>query len=144
MEIIQFLYKKRFQKTIGLVALIVFFTIIYLFLDSSHFQGINPLQDKIKDNIVEKQINNDPTLEPFQIFAKEDNKLEVKENVEEVVKEDQKKIIQPTIFQNFFDRLYFSTTTACLLGYGDIYPATNTLKTLSALQSFLTVILILY
>ena len=96
MEIIQFLYKKRFQKTIGLVALIVFFTIIYLFLDSSHFQGINPLQDKIKDNIVEKQINNDPTLEPFQIFAKEDNKLEVKENVEEVVKEDQKKIMAST------------------------------------------------
>ena len=52
---IEFLYKKHYRKIIGLVALIVFFTIIYLFLDSSHFQGINPLQDKIKDNIVEKR-----------------------------------------------------------------------------------------
>jgi hypothetical protein len=78
------------------------------------------------------------------MFATEENKLEVKENVEEVVKQEENKIINPTLFQNVFDRLYFSTTTACLLGYGDIYPATNTLKTLSALQSFLTVILILY
>jgi len=141
---IEILYKKRFHKTIGLVALIVFFTVIYLFLDSSHFQGINPLQDKIKDNLVEKQVDNDPSLEPFKMFATEENKLEVKENVEEVVKQEENKIINPTLFQNVFDRLYFSTTTACLLGYGDIYPATNTLKTLSALQSFLTVILILY
>ena len=137
-------YKKRFQKTILLIALIVFFTIIYSFLNPSHFQGLNPLQDKIKDNIVEKQINNDPSLEPFKMFTVEENKLEVKENVEEVVKQDENKIINPSLFQNIFDRLYFSTTTACLLGYGDIYPATNTLKTLSALQSFLTVILILY
>ena len=144
MKIIEFLYKKRFQKTISLIGLIVFFTIIYSFLDSSHFQGINPLQDKIKDNIVEKQVDNDPSLEYFKNFTTEENKLEVKENVEEVVKEDEEKIMNPTLFQNFFDRLYFSTTTACLLGYGGIYPATNTLKMLSALQSFLTVILILY
>lgn len=144
MKFSEFLYQKKSKKVIGLVLLIAFFTIIYSFLDSSHFQGMNPLQDKMKDNLVEKQIENDPTLETFQMVTTTQKKLEVKENVEEVVKEHEEKIGNPTLFQNFFDRFYFSTTTACLLGYGDVYPATNTLKFLSALQSFLTVILILY
>ena len=85
-----FLHTKRLQKTFGLIVLIVFFTIIYSFLDSSHFQGINPIQDKMKDNIVEKKIENDPHLETFSTnyLASFEKKLEVKENVKEVVKDD--------------------------------------------------------
>ena len=52
--------------------------------------------------------------------------------------------IKPSIFQQLFNRFYFSVITGCLLGYGDIYPVTNISKSCSLLQSLITVILILY
>jgi hypothetical protein len=130
--------EKFHQKIIGLILIIVSFSIIYLLLDSSHFQGINPLQDKIKDKIVEEEINNG--IEQYQNYQKQ----QLEKNVKQVVKDDENKIDNPSSLQLLFDRLYFSTITACLLGYGDIYPATNTTKFLAAFQSFLTVCLILY
>ena len=129
------LSKKYNAKVLGLIGLIVLFSIFYFFLDASHFQGINPLQDKIKDDIVEKEV-----AESFQTVEQE----QIKKNVEEVVKDEEEKIKNPTSFQQLFDRLYFSTITSCLLGYGDIYPATNVSKFLSAFQSFLTLCIILY
>jgi len=51
--------------------------------------------------------------------------------------------INPNIIQKTFNRLYFSISTGCLVGYGDIYPITNISKTLSIVQSLLTVSLIL-
>ena len=130
--------EKFHQKIIGLILIIVSFSIIYLLLDSSHFQGIKPLQDKIKDKIVEEEINNG--IEQYQNYQKQ----QLEKNVKQVVKDDENKIDNPSSLQLLFDRLYFSTITACLLGYGDIYPATNTTKFLAAFQSFLTVCLILY
>lgn len=130
---IRLMQKYRF-KIIGLIVLIFVFSVLYSLLDSSHFQGLNPLQDQIKEDIVKKEI------ETFQTYEKET----VKRNVEQVVKEEEQKIENPQWTQIFFDRFYFSTITACLLGYGDIYPATNTLKALVSVQSFCTVCLILY
>uniref|UniRef100_A0A6C0CNP1 Potassium channel domain-containing protein n=1 Tax=viral metagenome TaxID=1070528 RepID=A0A6C0CNP1_9ZZZZ len=130
--------EKFHLKIIGLIVIIVLFSIIYLLLDSTHFQGINPIQDKIKDNIVENEINNG--IESYKNYQKQ----QLEKNVKEVVKDDEDKIDNPSSLQLLFDRLYFSTITACLLGYGDIYPATNTTKFLAAFQSFLTVCLILY
>lgn len=131
--------KKYHIKIIGLIIIIIGFGSIYMFLDASHFHGINPLQDKYKDNLVEDEVRD----EGFRLLDSTE-KQKIKQNIKEVVKEDEKKIENPSTFQLLFDRVYFSTITACLLGYGDIYPATNTMKTLSALQSFLTVCLILY
>lgn len=133
--------KKYHLKIIGLFILILIFSILYSFLDSTHFQGINPLQDKIKDKIVKRETD-DVIKESFQYVDKD--KRKVTEDIEKVVKDEEDKIERPSSIQNFFDRLYFSIITACLLGYGDIYPATNTTKTLSAIQSLLTVCLILY
>ena len=98
------------------------------------------VQDKVKDDIVERE-SKKVSLESFQ---GEQNSQELKQNIEEQVEAEEDKIQRPTIFQNLFDRFYFSTITACLLGYGDIYPATNIAKSMAALQSFLTVCLILY
>lgn len=134
--------RKYHLKIFGLFLLIFIFSIIYAFLDSSHFQGINPLQDKIKDEIVERETK-DVINESYQNYIDQDTK-EVKENVEKVVQTEEKKIERPSPYQHYFDRLYFSIITACLLGYGDIYPATNTVKCLTAIQSLLTVSLILY
>lgn len=129
--------EKYHIKILGLIVIIITFSIFYLLLDSTHFQGMNVVQDKVKDDIVERESKKVVNQEPFQA-------QELKRNIEKVVEDEEEKISSPTIFQNFFDRLYFSIITACLLGYGDIYPATNTAKTLSAIQSFLTVCLILY
>tara|TARA_X000000950_G_C13643124_1_gene548411 strand:+ start:27 stop:455 length:429 start_codon:yes stop_codon:yes gene_type:complete len=133
--------KKYHLKIIGLFVLIILFSILYAFLDSTHFQGINPLQDKIKDKIVKRETD-DVIKESFQYVDKD--KRKVTEDIEKVVKDEEDKIERPSSIQNFFDRLYFSIITACLLGYGDIYPATNTTKILTATQSLLTVCLILY
>ena len=133
--------KKYHLKIIGLFVLIFLFSILYSFLDSTHFQGINPLQDKIKDKIVKRETD-DVIKESFQYVDKD--KRKVTEDIEKVVKDEEDKIERPSSIQNFFDRLYFSIITACLLGYGDIYPATNTTKILTATQSLLTVCLILY
>jgi len=114
--------------------MIVSFSFIYILLDNSHFEGINPVQDKMKEVILEKEVKENFNIE----------KDKMKKNIEEVVKSDDEKLKKPSIFQNLFDRMYFSIITACLLGYGDIYPATNTLKVLTSVQSFLTVCLILY
>ena len=51
-----------------------------------------------------------------------------------IVKYDENKIENPNVSPRLFDRIYFSTITACLLGYGDIYPATNMTKLLSTLR----------
>ena len=133
--------KKYHLKIIGLFVLIFLFSILYSLLDSTHFQGINPLQDKIKDKIVKRETD-DVIKESFQYVDKD--KRKVTEDIEKVVKDEEDKIERPSSIQNFFDRLYFSIITACILGYGDIYPATNTTKTLAAIQSLLTVCLILY
>lgn len=134
-------YKNKYHlKIFGLIGLIVLFSFFYLALDTTHFQGINPVQDKVKDDIVERE-SKKVSLESFQ---GEQNSQELKQNIEEQVEAEEDKIQRPTFFQNLFDRFYFSTITACLLGYGDIYPATNIAKSMAALQSFLTVCLILY
>jgi hypothetical protein len=133
--------KKYHLKIIGLFGLIALFSIMYTFLDSSHFQGINPLQDKIKDKIVKRETD-DVVKESFEYIDKD--KQDVKQNIEKVVQQEEDKIEKPSIIQNYFDRLYFSVITACLLGYGDIYPTTNITKILTAIQSLLTVCLILY
>ena len=140
------LMKKKYHlKIIGLVSLIIVFSFFYAMFDTTHFQGINVVQDKVKDDIVEKE-SKKVTNETFEQINQYETaeKQNLKRNIQEKVEDEEEKISSPSVFQNFFDRLYFSIITACLLGYGDIYPTTNIAKTLSALQSFLTVCLILY
>lgn len=140
----QFSKSKYHQKVILFVVSIIAFSFIYSALDASHFHGINPVQDKIKDDLVEKEA--EEVKDGFSNGSPygSEQKEKLKKEVEEVVKEDEKKIENPNFFQHFYDRMYYSINTACLLGYGDIYPATNTAKAVVCLQSLITLILILY
>ena len=54
-----------------------------------------------------------------------------------------KKYLSWDIATCHFNRIYFSVITGTTLGYGDIYPVSNTLKLLSMVQSISTIILIL-
>lgn len=102
-------------------------------LDNSNTMDINSINninnDKGTNNIVKEQV--------MDIAAKETEK-EVKETELEPAK------VEPSIFDKYFNRLYFAIVTGCLLGYGDIYPVTNTSKFISGLQGLLTVSLIVY
>jgi len=141
------LSKSKYHRKIILFFIsILGFSFIYSLLDASHFHGINPVQDKIKDDLVEKEA--DEVKEDYQTIGyntyTSNEKQKLKQDVKEVVKEEDKKIENPTFFQNFFDRFYYSINTACLLGYGDIYPATNVTKCIVCIQSLMTLILILF
>ena len=67
---------------------------------------------------------------------------EVKENIKD--DELQAENITPSIFKKFFNRIYFSINTGCLLGYGDIYPISILAKLFAMIQAMITIMLILY
>lgn len=52
--------------------------------------------------------------------------------------------IKPPIWQKYFNRLYYSVSSGCLLGFGDVYPISNSSKALTMIQAVITVSLIVY
>ena len=147
--------QKYLIKISSLFVSIILFAMIYSLLDNSHFEGINPIQDKLKEKEIEEktdEINQEVSFEPFyspilsqnEEETQEETQEEIKENVKKVVEEDEQKLKSGSFYQNFFDKLYFSVITACLVGYGDIYPSTNTVKIIVSIQTLMTLSLILY
>ena len=67
---------------------------------------------------------------------------EVKDNI--IEDELQADNITPSILKRFFNRIYFSINTGCLLGYGDIYPISILAKLFAMIQAMITIMLILY
>jgi hypothetical protein len=101
-----------------------------------NFYGINKIQDKIKDELIEDKVK--------EGFGMETKQERVERDVKKIVNAEDEKIKKQSIFQKYLDCLYFSIITSCLLGYGDIYPITNVSKILVSLQAFITLSLILY
>ena len=138
------------QKILALIILVIFYTIIYSFLDNTHFEGINPVKDKLKEEKVEEK--KDELIGKIGDYGREyyENnqvlleKKNLEKTTEKEVDDEKEKLERPSILQHIFDRFYFSMITACLLGYGDIHPSTNILKLIVASQSFITLCLILY
>ena len=147
---------KYFYKLLLLFISILLFAILYSFLDNSHFEGLNPIQDKLKEQEIEEkteeikdetEAENKIKVEAFYTLTEnkiEEPEEEIQENVEKVAEEEKKKLKTDSFSQNFFDKLYFSIITACLVGYGDIYPSTNLLKSIVSIQTLTTLSLILY
>lgn len=156
------------NKIYTLFTFIIFFSIIYLFLDDKHFSGVNFVKDAIKEEVIkkkiEKKINPGEIKEAFSLelpaaftFQKEKKKNTVEEQkdvikkIDKVAEDTEKEIdeeelvpekIETSNIQKLFDRLYFSIITSTLLGYGDIYPITNISKMIVMTQSLLTISLI--
>ena len=140
--------KKYIVKLSILLYLIITFTFLYSVLDNSHFAGLNPIEDKLKENEIEEKTNeliHETNKEGFYTFtpAKEPEE-EIQNNIEKVAEDEKQKVKKGNFQQKFFDRLYFSIITACLVGYGDIYPSTNLLKAIVSIQTLSTICLILY
>ena len=127
---------KYHNKVFYLVVSALTFSLIYSFMNPVNFHGLNKIQDKIKDDLIEDEVD-----EPFYSHY---NKEKVKHDVKNIVLDEEEKIDKPNYFQRYLDSLYFSIITSCLLGYGDIYPITNISKILVSIQGLITLALILY
>lgn len=146
------------HKVYTLLILILLFAIIYLLYDDTNFGGINNIQELIKDELLKNKIQKEikekfyneinvsddaPDIKGSRIEEKtiDDTTKEIKKDVKQQELKVEK--IKPTIIQRLFNRLYFSVTTGTTLGYGDIYPKSNSVKLLSMIQTLSTIILIL-
>lgn len=158
------IYHFKNTKIFVLIVLIVIFSIFYLFLDDSHFSGVNFIKETIKEEVIKQEIekkvknvknvpdtDNQKIIEDFYVIDN-DNKVNIDKQLDKATKEIEKdttkteltkeKIDTPP-YQHIFDRLYFSVITTTLLGYGDVYPVSNICKLITMFQSLLTVSLII-
>lgn len=121
---------------------ILVFSILYSFLNDSHFNGVNIIEDKIEDKILSKEV--DKKVQEFEEFNTKETEIASKENIKKVEKTIQSKKNVMPFYVTYFDRLYFSIITACLLGYGDVYPFSIYCKLLTMIQALITVSIIVY
>ena len=135
-----------------LIYQIIFFSILYMFLGSSHFSGINTLEDILKNEIVSKQVL-DPIIEekftnasdPSKFVSKDDIEVdkketeEIQEKAKEIKKEVKKELDiltdKDSFFDKFFLRFYFSFVTSTTIGYGDTTPSSISARTLAMIQA---------
>jgi L-fucose mutarotase/ribose pyranase (RbsD/FucU family) len=151
----------KFNKIQILFFLMFFFSLMYMLLDDSHFEGVNKFKEIVKEEVIKDKVQQQ-IKETFQLYEnldtyyKENKVIKQEKNdkiIDAVAKEAEKEAkkdelevekVEPSLFTKYLNRLYFAVITGCLLGYGDIYPVSNTSKLLTAIQGLLTVSLIIY
>lgn len=160
------LVRFQFNKVQILFFLMIFFSLVYMLLDDKHFEGVNKFKEIVKEEVIKDKVKKEITENYANIDTKEtieidkslekyytNNKVLEEQVIDKATKESEIEVtkeeldptkVQPSLFTKYLNRLYFAVVTGCLLGYGDIYPITNTSKTLAALQGLLTVSLIIY
>lgn len=136
------MYDRYYYKILLLFLSILLYTLIYSILNPINFSGINTIQDKIKDKLGEQQIYE--SFEGEYTKNYDIDKEIIKQDVKKFIDQEDEKIKKPHYIQRLIDSFYFSTITACLLGYGDIHPTTNISKILVSSQGLFTISLILY
>jgi len=130
-----------------LMMFILFFSIVYLFLDDSHFSGINTLEEMIRNEVLQKKIDPIVEKEVQETFQNNEEK-EIQKKTEEITQDLKKEkvivnLAKPTLFDRFFKRMYFSFVTGTTLGYGDIFPASILCKSITIIQLTATILLLI-
>lgn len=128
---------------------ILLFSVLYLFLDDSHFSGINTLEEMIRTELIQRKI--DPIIEKevAENFENSENpEKEIEKTAEKITKNLEKNeviesLTKPSLFEQFFKRLYFSFVTGTTLGYGDIFPNSTICKTITIIQLVTTILLLI-
>ena len=147
----------KFNKIQILFFSMFFFSLVYMLLDDSQFEGVNKFKELVKEEVIKDKVQKE-IKENFELYQQLDTYNKYNKEIEEKaidkaakdIERDVKKKdlgiekIEPSLTNKFINRLYFSVITGCLLGYGDVYPVTNTAKLLTGLQGLLTVSLIIY
>jgi hypothetical protein len=152
-------------KVYALIISVVCFTLLYMLLGDKHFSGVNFIKETVKKEVIKKTIKKELGTDELlgsENFTQDNNYKKqyqdkvvtqrTEDAIEEVtktatneLKEDElnPKTIDVSLLQQLFNRFYFSMNTACLLGYGDIYPVTNISKLITTFQSLFTISLII-
>ena len=152
-----YITRYRFNKIWILLFLMFLFSLIYMFLDDSNFEGVNKFKELVKEEVIKDKVQKE-IKENFELYEHLDvyyknNKVIEEKIIDKAAKETEKEVkkdelviekVEPNLFTKYWNRLYFAIITGCLLGYGDIYPVTNISKMLAGLQGLLTVSLIIY
>jgi hypothetical protein len=146
------------EKVFHLLIITILFTFLYLFLDDTHFSGINKLQQIMRDELIKKEVKKTVLIEKFskniigsnneklKEYAKDDAIDKTKDEVAIAIDDDELTPgkIDQSLLQKTYNRFYYAIITGCLLGYGDIYPISNIAKLISMVQSFITISLIIH
>lgn len=158
-----FLKRINLTKIIILFIFMIFFSLVYTFLDDSHFAGVNKVKEIVKEEVIKDKVKKEITeeftnLNSFNSFNNLNTVIENYKNkiqdkaIEETARETEIEVkneeldpdnVKPNIMTKYINRLYFSIVTGCLLGYGDIYPTTHVAKIICAIQGLCTVGLII-
>ena len=148
----KFTKNKALNKVILLVVSFFIYGLIYFFFCfDTEFKGINIVQDRLRDDVVQKYVekvkNHELSDKSEKEIAKKiqgghvnpeyDDKLsrEVDPKVEQI----SENVTTKEPLQAFFDRFYFAVVTGTTLGYGDIQPASNKVKFLTLAQLMTTI-----
>ena len=148
----KFTKNKALNKVILLVVSFFIYGLIYFFFCfDTEFKGINIVQDRLRDDVVQKYVEKVKNHELSDRSEKEiakkiqgghvnpeyDEKLsrEVDPKVEQI----SENVTTKEPLQAFFDRFYFAVVTGTTLGYGDIQPASNKVKFLTLAQLMTTI-----
>ena len=138
---------------------ILAFSLIYMMLGSSHFSGINTLEDILRNEIVQKQVVVPIIEEKFIIPPAEvkngkarqikdekagdvkgragESDIEVRRELDVLITKDS------NLLQRFFLRFYFSFVTGSTLGYGDTTPSSVLCRTIAMVQLVSTFFILL-
>ena len=156
----QLIYDIRKYKVILVLISMFFFSFTYMFISDDEWFGVNKIKDIVKDEavrekvedieITQKEIINFQNVEGFVDFSNlfdeykkpTETTAEIISEIGKVEREADKERVIKSPFEKYFNRLYFSIVTGCLLGYGDIYPESMRLKAIVTVQALLTIIII--
>lgn len=142
----------KYNKVLFLLLSIFFFSIIYFLFNDDNFMGVNLITETIRKELLKTEVKEDinevkiiESMSNYSYYKEDDDEIDKKvENIEkEVEKEYNPENVNKSFFEQYFNRLYFSVITGCLLGYGDIYPRTLFMKFFVMIQSLLTIIIII-
>ena len=148
----KFTKNKALDKVILLVVSFFIYGLIYFFFCfDTEFKGINIVQDRIRDDVVQKYVEKVKNHELSDKSEKEIAKKiqgghvnpeydpKLSSEVDPKVEQISENVTTKEPLQAFFDRFYFAVVTGTTLGYGDIQPASNKVKLLTLAQLMTTI-----
>lgn len=140
------------NKVIIILISVVIFSIIYMIIPDDEWIGVNRVREIIEERAIKDKVDEDILKGNIEVDIEEvgvegfNNYYDtIKEGIQEGIEKEEvsvEYVKENSIFEQYFNRLYFTIITACLLGYGDIVPKTIRLKSLVIIQSLLTIIII--
>jgi hypothetical protein len=127
-----------------------------MFVSDDEWYGINRMKDIVRDEVAREKVGEETSeivnfrnIEGFDNYdnmfqdnIQNANESELISEIDKAEEQVENESIVKSPLENYFNRLYFSIVTGCLLGYGDIYPKSIRLKAIVTVQALMTIIII--